>query len=97
MLAQDENKDETILKALQKAFIWQEKLDNGTYDTVQECSEQEGVEITHMYRILRLTYLAPEIVEAITLGTQPRTLTLQNIIRGFPLLWQEQKQQFGFV
>jgi hypothetical protein len=50
-----------------------------------------------MYRVMRLTLLAPDIIEAILNGTQPSTLTLQNMVRDFPISWQEQRQVFGFT
>ena len=56
-----------------------------------------GTLLTHMYRVMRLTLLAPDIIEAVLNGTQPRTLTLQNVVRGFPVSWQEQRKVFGFT
>jgi hypothetical protein len=50
-----------------------------------------------MYRVMRLTLLAPDIIEAVLNGKQPRTLTLQNVVRGFPISWQEQRKVFGFL
>ena len=89
--------DYTFISALGKAFSWQRMLDEGKYETPKELAQQEQVEVTYMYRVMRLTLLAPDIIEAILNGTQPRTLTLQNVVRGFPISWKEQRQVFGFT
>lgn len=92
-----DNMDYTFISALGKAFSWQRMLDEGKYETPKELAQKEQVEVTHMYRVMRLTLLAPDIIEAILNGTQPRTLTLQNVVRGFPISWKEQRQVFGFT
>lgn len=92
-----DNTDYTFISALGKAFSWQRMLDEGKYQTPKELAEKEKVEVTHMYRVMRLTLLAPDIIEAVLNGKQPRTLTLQNVVRGFPISWQEQRKIFGFT
>ncbi len=94
---QEDNADYTFISALGKAFSWQRMLDDGKYETPKELAKKENVEVTHMYRVMRLTLLAPDIIEAVLNGTQPRTLTLQNVVRGFPVSWQEQRKVFGFT
>ena len=95
--AEADNTDYTFISALGKAFSWQRMLDEGKYQTPKELAEKEKVEVTHMYRVMRLTLLAPDIIEAVLNGKQPRTLTLQNVVRGFPISWQEQRTVFGFL
>jgi len=95
--AEADNTDYTFISALGKAFSWQRMLDEGKYQTPKELAEKEKVEVTHMYRVMRLTLLAPDIIEAVLNGKQPRTLTLQNVVRGFPISWQEQRKVFGFT
>ena len=89
-----DTKDYKLIKAVGKAFLWQGMLDSGTYANVEQMSKALAVEITHMRKILRLTLLAPDIIESIVQGKQPRTLTLQKVIRGFPDGWFEQKNVF---
>ena len=86
-----DNKDYKLIKAVGKAFLWQGMLESGTYASVEQMAKALAVEITHMRKILRLTLLAPDIVESIVQGKQPRTLTLQQVIRGFPMDWAEQR------
>ena len=52
--------------------------------------EREGVNATYVSRVLRLTLLAPDIVEAILDGRQPAELQLDDLLKGFPLEWEEQ-------
>ena len=94
--AEGPKQDMTFVSALVKAFGWQEKLDSGKYASPKELAEKEKTEITHMYRLMRLTLLAPDIIQAIMDGQQPRALTLQNVVRGFPISWREQRAMFGF-
>lgn len=95
--AEADNTDYTFISALGKAFFWQRMLDEGKYESPKELAEKEKIEVTHMYRVMRLTLLAPDIIEAVLNGKQPRTLTLQNVVRGFPISWQEQRKVFGFL
>ena len=46
---------------------------------------------SYVGRVLRLTLLAPEIVEAIVHGRQPAGLQLDHLLRPFPLGWRDQK------
>lgn len=88
--------DQSFVAALVKAFQWQDLIDQGVYAGPKELAEKENIEVTHVYRLIRLTMLAPDIIEAVLDGTQPRTLTLQNIVRGFPISWKEQRALYGF-
>lgn len=42
-------------------------------------------------RVLRLTLLASELIEAILDGRQPRVLTLPTLMKPFPMAWKEQQ------
>jgi hypothetical protein len=46
-------------------------------------------------RIVRLTLLAPEIVEAILEGRQPAELQLDDLLDGFPLEWERQREHWA--
>jgi hypothetical protein len=54
-------------------------LDTGVYGTIEDLARAKGVNATYVSRILRLTLLAPEIVEAILDGRQPAELQLDNL------------------
>ena len=51
---------------------------------------------TGVFRILRLTLLAPDIVGAILDGQQPESLTLGDLMEPLPMLWEEQRERLGF-
>jgi hypothetical protein len=79
-----------MIKALGRAFRWRKLLETGVYVTVEEIAAAEKINTSYVSRILRLTLLAPEIVEAILDGRQPADMTLASLMRPFPVVWREQ-------
>jgi hypothetical protein len=89
--------DNTLVKALGRAFRWRKLLDNGTYTTIEEIAAAEKVNASYVSRVLRLTLLAPEIVAAILDGCQPAALHLGDLLKPFPAEWQAQRRHLlGF-
>jgi hypothetical protein len=86
--------DNAMVKALARAFQWRKMLDEGVYATLNDLAKGKGVNATYVSRILRLTLLAPEIVEAILDGRQPAEMGLDDLLKGFPLEWEGQRAQF---
>ena len=82
--------DNAMVKALARAFRWRKMLDTGVHATLDDLARAKAVAPSYVSRILRLTLLAPEIVEAILDGRQPVELQLDDLLNGFPLEWQEQ-------
>jgi hypothetical protein len=82
-----------MVKALARAFRWRKLLDEGTFGTLEDLARAKGVHATYVSRVLRLTLLAPEIVEAILDGRQPAELQLDDLLEGFPLKWEGQRRQ----
>ena len=70
--AQPRRTDNTLVKALARAFRWKRMLESGEFATIAELAEREGIAPSYMTRVLRLTLLAPDIVEAILDGRQGR-------------------------
>jgi hypothetical protein len=85
--------DNAMVKALARAFRWRRMLDEGICGTMDELAKREGVNRGYMSRVLRLTLLAPEIVEAILDGRQPAELQLDDLLVGFPLEWDQQRER----
>jgi hypothetical protein len=85
--------DNTLVKALARAFRWKRMLESGEYATIAELAEREGIAPSYMTRVLRLTLLAPEIVEAILEGKQRQDMTLARLLEPFPLEWVLQKKR----
>jgi hypothetical protein len=92
--------DLPMIRTLGKAFYWQLLLDSGQANNVSELARQLKLETGWVAEVLRLTMLAPDIVQAITEGKQPRQLNL-HAVRGrqadVPLSWESQRKLFGFV
>ena len=82
--------DNTLVKALARAFRWKRMLESGEFATIAELAEREGIAPSYMTRVLRLTLLAPDIVEAILDGTQGPEVTLARLMEPFPVEWAEQ-------
>ncbi len=86
--------DSTLVKALARAFRWKRMLDSGEFATIAELAEREGIAPSYMTRVLRLTLLAPDIVEAILDGKQGPEVTLARVLEPLPAAWNEQRPRF---
>jgi hypothetical protein len=85
--------DNAMIKAIARAFRWREMLENGTHATIAEIAAAEKINESYVGRVLRLTLLAPDIVEAILAGRQPAQLTLAVLMRRFPVPWSAQRSK----
>jgi hypothetical protein len=90
--AQPRRTDSTLVKALARAFRWKRMLELGDFVTIAELAEREGIAPSYMTRVLRLTLLAPDIVEAILDGKQGPEVTLARLLEPFPLEWSAQQE-----
>ncbi|MGB3643014.1 MAG: hypothetical protein WBA15_00915 [Mesorhizobium sp.] len=86
--------DNTLVKALARAFRWMRMLESGEFATIAELAEREGIASSYMTRILRLTLLAPDIIEAILDGKQGPEVTLVSVSERFPTEWKGQLMHF---
>jgi hypothetical protein len=87
--------DSAMVKAIARAFRWRDMLEKGDYATIREIAVAEKINETYVGRLLRLTLLAPAIVEAILDGRQPPGLQLHALMQRFPVGWGEQRHVFG--
>jgi len=83
--------DSTLLKAIARAFRWQRMLETGRYATIKEIAKAEKINSSYVSRVLRLTLLAPAIVEAILDGRADAALTLAEAMKVFPVQWNLQR------
>jgi len=93
--AQPRRTDNTLVKALARAFRWKRMLESGEFATIAELAEREGIATSYMSRILRLTQLEPGIIEAVLDGRQGDAVTLARLMDPFPISWIEQKDAFA--
>ena len=89
-------RDETLVKALVRAHRWRRKIESGRAKSITDLAEHEGVTDAYVCRLLPLTCLAPEIVEAILDGRQPKGLRLAEMLGNGPVAWEEQRINWGF-
>ena len=83
--------DDTLVKALARAFRWRKLLETGVHSTVADIARAEKINSSYVSRILRLTLLAPDIVEAILDGRQSPGLQLDALMKPLPVRWREQQ------
>jgi hypothetical protein len=91
------NRDETPVKALVRAHRWRRRIESGQAKSITDLAEQEGVAVAYVCRLLPLTCLAPDMVETILDGRQPKGLRLAEMLGNGPLAWEEQRSAFGFL
>jgi len=95
--AQPRRTDNTLVKALARAFRWKRLLETGEFATINDLATKEGIAPSYMTRVLRLTLLAPDIVEAILYGTQGPEVTLTRVLEPFSMHWAEQPGHFSWT
>ena len=83
--------DSALLKALARGFRWRKLLETGDFSTIEEIAEAESINPSYVSRVLRMTLLTPEIVEAILAGRQPEGLTMARAMQPFPVEWVRQR------
>ena len=84
-----------VVKALARAFRWKRMLESGKFATLGELAASESLEISYLARVLRLTHLAPVIVEAILDGRQQKRLALTQLLGPFASAWADQIRDFN--
>ena len=66
-------------------------IESGEYASSAELAKAEKVNDSYLSRILRLTLIAPDIIEAILAGRQPSTLQLDDLLKPLPAAWSQQR------
>jgi hypothetical protein len=89
--ARKPSRDETLVKALVRAHRWPRRIESEEARSITDLAEQEGITDAYVCRLLSLTCLAPDIVEAILHGRQPNGLRLAETLGNGPLGWEEQR------
>jgi len=80
-----------IQLALARGHRWLAMLETGEVGSLKEIAKREGVDNSYVSRMVNLTNLAPDIVEAILDNSLPDGLTLFDIAVNPPTLWGEQR------
>ena len=83
--------DDALVKALARAFRWKRMLDSGEFSTIAELAAREGITLSYLTRVLKITLLAPDLVAAILDGRQGPGVTLARLTEAFPAQWSDQR------
>ena len=92
--------DQSLLRAVARAHCWFNDLVSGRCGSMVEIAKRNGVGKQYVSRLIRLAFLAPEMVERIAAGRQPPELTAQALRAGrpdIPVDWAAQKRAPGFA
>ncbi|MEX0827628.1 MAG: hypothetical protein WD005_01620 [Haliea sp.] len=87
--------DNSLVKAPARAHRWKRLLEDGHHTSLTELARAEGINRSYLCRVLRLTLLAPDLVEAILEGRQPEGLTLKVAMRSKSVVWEEQRRSLA--
>jgi hypothetical protein len=82
--------DGKLVQTLVRAFRWKQKLENGAYATIGDLAAAERLDTSLVSRTLRLTLLAPDLVEAILDGRQSDVAQRQSLLHKMPDEWCRQ-------
>jgi hypothetical protein len=93
--AQLRRTDSTLIKALARAYRWKRLLDAGSFATIEEIAAHERISASYLTRVMRLTLLAPDIIEAILDGRTP-ALGMDELLSPMTQLWSEQRALLGY-
>ncbi len=86
-----------VLAQIARAFRWRKLLETGMFATVEEIAATEKINASYVGRVLRLTLLAPDIVEAILDGRQKTEVTLTVLMTPIPPSWPERRSAINVV
>ena len=91
--------DARLIKLLIKARRFSATLTDSDGVPFAALAKRQGVSPSYFTRLVRLSYLAPDITQAILDGHQPRDLTADKLLAHsrLPLVWQEQRTLLGFA
>ena len=84
--------DPALLKALARAFRYQRLLDQGRYASITEMAAAERIERGYLGTLLRLTLLAPALVDELMVGRAGSAPSLPELLQPFPEIWEHQQE-----
>jgi len=88
---------EALVIAIARAHRWQKLLDEGKFESISDLAREIGLDVSFAARLLRLTLLAPDIVESILMGEEPSGLSLTMLTKQLSVLWNEQRTRLRMI
>ncbi len=93
--ANNRSPDYTLIKAVARAYRWRQILETGDMGTIAELAEREKIAPSYLTRVMRLTLLAPDIIEAILDGNPP-SVGMTDLLDPMTPVWAEQRALLGY-
>lgn len=90
--AEETRGDPVLVKALARAFRWRRLLEEGRYGSIRELAKAEGVDRNYVGRLLNLTLLAPDLIEAVLDGRGMDAVSLPGLVQPLPAEWRTHTQ-----
>lgn len=87
--------DDRLVHALARGHRWRMMLEKGDYASAKALADAEGLSHSFVSRLLRLTFLAPDLVEAILDDRHPPSMQAEMLKGAIPHSWGEQRAKFG--
>ena len=84
-----------LLIAIARGFRWRKLLDEGRYMSIRQMADDLGVASSYMSRLIRLSLIAPGIIEAIADGREPDGMSIERLRQPTSGLWEEQNRLIG--
>jgi len=84
----------TLIEAIAKGHRWQEHCESGEYASLEDLAHAVGCDRTYVGRMLKLTSLAPDIIEAILRGDEPDGIILAKLRKNLSVRWDEQRRRW---
>lgn len=92
-----EFRQEAMVIAIARAHRWQKLLDDGKFESISDLAREIGLDVSFAARLMRLTLLAPDIIEAILMGEEPSGLSLTVLTNEHSVIWNDQRTTFSFT
>lgn len=86
---------DALIIAIARAHRWKALLESGRYPSIDTLAAAVKLDRSYVGRILRLTLLAPDIIQTILQGAEPSGLSLEKLTKAFPDEWEEQRRHFA--
>jgi len=88
--------DRHILRVIGRAHAWRRRMDAGEFTTLQDIASDVGLSDRQVSKILRLSYLAPDVLEMLLIKRTPPAVSLVRLVEIVSLPWAEQAAEvFG--
>jgi hypothetical protein len=84
--------DSALVKAIARAHRWKRMLESGDYASIAELAQAEKINQSYLCRVLRLSLLAPDIVEGALNGTLSPEFILERAMKPVPTVWEDQRR-----